>query len=248
MKKKLRVVLALVAALVMVMGASLTAFAADGNTFNGNPMSIEDWTEAGTGVEWELKDGVFSAKGTSQFVFLRFNQNLGENYTIDFDYKQETEAPGSFKNQFIGFGIKEGDSNLTVSGYSLNLVAGFARVMRFEDYNNLFGNHYDGDINMAALENWTHFQIKCENGNKYTITFNDGADRKIEFTDDTFRGGFFQISAYGNMPSYYKNIQIVNTQDVPPTGDPNTPMLWCAMIVLAAAGMAMVALRMRSAK
>ncbi len=166
--------------------------------------SFSDWSNVGTS-EWEEFNGTYSAKEMSQHAYLRLDEPLGDNYAIDFDFKKEDAG---FNNVFIGFGIKEGDANLTESGYSLNLIAGFARVMRYENYNVLFGNHYDGDINMNAFHDWTHIQISCENGRDYAITFNDGQERVIRFTDDTFPGGRFVISAYGGTPCYYKNVQI----------------------------------------
>lgn len=166
--------------------------------------SFADWTNVGTS-EWQEFNGTYSAKEMSQHAYLRLDEPLGDNYVIDFDFKKEDAG---FNNVFIGFGVKEGDSNLTESGYSLNLVSGFARVMRYENYNELFGNHYDGDINMNVFNDWTHIKIACEDGRDYTIAFNDGQERIIRFTDDTFPGGYFVISAYGSTPCYYKNIQI----------------------------------------
>ena len=172
--------------------------------FNGEALTFADFSNVGTS-QWQENEGVISVVDHSQHAYLRLDKLLGNDYTIDFDFKKEDAG---FNNVFIGFGIKDGHANLTESGYSLNLVAGFARVMRYENYDVLFGNHFDGDVNMASFLDWTHIQIACKDGKDYTITFNDGAERKIEFTDETFPGGYFVLSAYGSTPCWYKNIKV----------------------------------------
>lgn len=245
MKRK---VLATFLAVLMLAAMTLTAFAASGTgTFNGETIAFSDWSNAAFGG-WEQKeDGSLAPTELNDFVMFRLEKNLGSEYTVEFDVKQEDLTSG-WQTIQIGFEVNAGE-NFTQSGLMLDLHnAGVARVITFGNANagagvaGSYENPYGGNAAYAPTTEWIHVKIQ-RTGSDFAVSVNDGTEKTISFTTDEYNGGHLVIGAVGSRMVSYKNFAITTpTQedDVPKTGDGFQAALALGLLTAASLGVAAV--------
>ena len=188
-------------------------------TFNGKKVAFSNWQNAAFG-SWEEKNGIISPESDAiDFAILRFNKDLGKEYTIEFDVKQENNDSGWNSIQF-GFEVNAGE-NFTQSGLMADLHnLGFSRVINFlvrdaADTLGSYSNPYGGSGGFSATTNWIHVKL-MRSGNNFLLTFNDGKERSITFSSEEFNGGHFCIASNGFRMVSYKNINIkTEAEDIP---------------------------------
>ncbi len=190
-------------------------------TFNGEPLSFTNWSNAAFS-SWTQEDGVLRADEKVDFALLRLEKDLGENYTVDMDLKQE-DAYSGWNTIQLGFEVNAGENN-TQSGLTLDLHnSGFARIISFKDSNSgglgSYNNPYGGNTNFSGTTEWIHVRI-ARSGNKFKVTINDGTEKSLVFTTDQFNGGHLVIGSVGLRNVIYKNI-VINTdvKDVDVSGN-----------------------------
>lgn len=182
------------------------------NTYNGKEITFAQWSNAGFG-SWEQKDdGTLAPAELTDYTLLRFEQNLGNEYTVEMDVKQEDLTSG-WQTIQIGFDVKEGE-NFTQSGLTLDLHnSGVGRVINCGSANmgasklGSYENPYGGNIEYNATTQWIHVKIERK-GSEFTVTVNDGAEKVISFATEEYNGGYLVIGAVGNRMVSYKNIKI----------------------------------------
>lgn len=219
-----------VVTIVVLLAMLLTCFPAvtlatnATNTLNGEDIPFSQWTNAAFGGWEQLEDGTLVPTELTDFTMLRLEQDLGEEYTIEFDVKQEDNTSGWNTIQ-IGFEVNEGE-NFTQSGFLLDMHNfGVARVIEFSKANSgaevlgSYDNPYGGTIEFSKTTEWIHIKVQRD-GAGFTITINDGTEKVITFLTENFSGGHFVLGAVGNRMVMYKNINIT-TGDAPVV-DPGT--------------------------
>lgn len=182
------------------------------NTYNGEPIDFSQWTSAGFGG-WEQKeDGTIVPTELTDYTLLRLEKNLGNEYTVELDVKQEDINTGWNTIQ-IGFEVKEGE-NFTQSGLTLDLHnAGFGRVIHYGSANmgagqvGSYDNPYGGNVSFSATTEWIHVKIR-RSGSAFTVTVHDGEEKTVSFTTDDYNGGYLCLGAVGKRMVSYRNIVI----------------------------------------
>ncbi len=217
MKRRICVILM---AVLMIMGVTVMSAAA-ANTYNSQPIAFSDWSNAAFGGWEERADGTLVPTELNDYVMLRLEKDLGNEYTVELDVKQEDTTSG-WQTIQIGFEVNPGE-NFTQSGLTLDLHnAGVARVISLPNagagagvvgsYDNPFG----GNAGYNATTNWVHVKIHRA-GSDFTVTVHDGEEKTISFTTDAYNGGYLVLGAVGSRMVSYKNVVVQCPWDVPPT-------------------------------
>ena len=187
------------------------------NTFNGEALTFTDWTQAGDG-EWAETDGILAPTALSEFSMLRLEKDLGENFIVEFDVKQEDLTTG-WQTIQIGFAVNAGE-NFTQSGLVLDLHnAGVGRVITYADKDKgdgsigSYGNPYGGNLAYGPKTEWMHVTI-IRSGDSFVVTFHDGAEKKSTFSSDAFGGGYLVIGSVGSRQVSYTNFVITTDTNV----------------------------------
>lgn len=210
MKRTFAAILMAALLLSCLPAVCLAATAAD--TYNGEEIPFSQWVSAGFGGWEKREDGTIVPTELTDFTLLRLEKNLGNVYTVELDVKQEDNTSGWNTIQ-IGFDVKEGE-NFTQSGLTLDMHnAGVARVINYGSANmgasqpGSYENPYGGTAEFSATTEWIHVKIQ-RNGPDFVITFNDGTEKTISFTCDTYNGGYLVLGAVGSRMVSYRNIVI----------------------------------------
>lgn len=233
-----RNVCAIMLALLLAVMVPVAAFA---NTVDGNDIAFSDWANAGFGSWQEGEDGVLSPAELTDFTLLRLEKDLGEQYTIELDVKQE-DLDSGWQTINIGFEVNEGE-NFTQSGFTLDLHnAGVARVIVYSSANagagtqGSYDNPYGGNLGYAPNTEWRHIKIQRD-GADFTIVIDEDPAQTITFTCDTVSGGHLVLGAVGCRNVSYKNISITTvTETTPEPGDDIVSDTGDPMHVVALAG------------
>ncbi len=197
-------------------------------TFNGTKVAFSSWQNAAFG-SWVEENGVIFPETTGyDFEVLRFNQDLGSSYTVDFDVRQENSYSGWNTIQF-GFEVNAGE-NFTQSGLVMDMHnLGFGRVIYFPVRDSglmatgSYDNPYGGVTRFSGTTGWIHVKL-ARSGDTFKLTYNDGVQKKIIFTTNQFNGGYLCLGSDGFRKISYKNIVIdtISTPDVSGVTDGET--------------------------
>lgn len=222
MKRRICVILM---AVLMITGVTVMSAAA-ANTYNGEPIPFSDWSNAAFAGWEESADGTLVPTELNDYVMLRLEKDLGEEYTVELDVKQEDTTSG-WQTIQIGFEVNAGE-NFTQSGLVLDLHnAGIARVISLPNAGagagvaGSYDNPYGGNIGYNATTNWVHVKIHRA-GSDFTVTIHDGEEKTISFTTDEYDGGYLVLGAVGSRMVSYKNVVVKCGADVPATEPPAT--------------------------
>lgn len=216
MKRVISVVM--LAALLLTCFPVMTFATTATNTLNGEEIPFSQWTNAAFGGWEQLEDGTLVPTELTDFTLLRLEEDLGDEYTVEFDVKQDDLNSG-WQTIQIGFEVNAGE-NFTQSGYTLDLHnAGVGRVIEFSKQNagaevaGSYENPHGGNVGYVPTTEWIHVKIQRA-GADYTITFNDGEEKVISFTSDAHDGGHLVLAAVGNRMVTYRNINITSTKEL----------------------------------
>ncbi len=207
----------IMAALLVLTCTTIVSFATPAdNTYNGEQIDFSMWTNAAFGG-WEQKeDGTISPTELTDFTLLRFEKNLGNEYTVELDVKQE-DLDSGWQTINIGFDVKEGE-NFTQSGLTLDLHnAGVARIINYGSANmgaskeGSYDNPYGGNMGYEPNTEWTHVKI-ARKGADFTVTINNGTEITTSFQTEEYNGGYLVLGAVGCRMVSYRNIQITSTE------------------------------------
>ena len=102
------VTIAVLLAMLLTCFPAVTLATTATNTLNGEEIPFSQWTNAAFGGWEQLEDGTLVPTELTDFTMLRLEQDLGEQYTIEFDVKQEDNTSGWNTIQ-IGFEVNEGE-------------------------------------------------------------------------------------------------------------------------------------------
>lgn len=214
MKRMIALILA--AALALTCMAIVSFAAPADNTYNGETIDFSEWTNAAFGSWEQREDGTIAPTELTDFTLLRLEKNLGNEYTIEMDVKQE-DLDSGWQTINIGFDVKEGE-NFTQSGFTLDLHnAGVARVINYGSANmgaskeGSYDNPYGGSAAYAANTDWMHVKIQRK-GADFTVTIHNGTEITISFQTEAYNGGYLVLGAVGNRMVSYKNIRITSTE------------------------------------
>lgn len=248
MKRNLTALLLAILMLIMLPAAVYA------DTFNGEDIPFTDWTSAGFGGWAQSDDGVIAPTELTDFTLLRLEKDLGDEYTVELDVKQEDLTSG-WQTIQIGFEVNPGE-NFTQSGFVLDLHnAGVGRVIVFSNANSgpsvpgSYDNPYGGNIGYAPNTEWRHVKIQRA-GSEFTITLDNDPAQTITFTCDTVSGGHLVLGAVGQRMVSYKNIVVTTKtqeqepEDNPPkTAESTHVVLIGTLMLVSACGIAALTLR-----
>ena len=216
MKRTLSIILAL--AMLLILAVPFAAYAEEpSNTFNGNPITFSDWSNAGFGG-WKEDVGILKPTTLTEYNMLRFGTALGKNYTVDMDVRQLDTTSG-WQTIQLGFDVAAGE-NFTQSGLVLDMHnAGVCRVITYKDRDKHDGtpgsydNPYGGNGDYVASTDWFHITI-TRAGSNYTVKV---AGTTLNFKTDGYNGGYLVLGSVGSREVNYKNVKITSnaTEEVP---------------------------------
>ena len=245
-----RSVTAFLLAVLMLIALPVAVFA---DSFNGEELTFADWSNAAFGGWAQNDDGVIAPTELTDFTLLRLEKDLGDEYTIEFDVKQDDLTSG-WQTIQIGFEVNAGE-NFTQSGFTLDLHnAGVARVIVFSSANSgpsvpgSYENPYGGNLGYAPNTEWRHIKIQ-RSGNEFTINLDNDPAQTITFTCDTVSGGHLVLGAVGQRMVSYKNIVITTgSEEVAPpnTGDSANLLLVSVLMLFAATGLVVMCARKKN--
>lgn len=219
-----RNVMAILVAVLMLVMMPVAAMA---HTYNDAEITFAEWSNAAFGG-WEQKeDGTLVPTELTDFTLLRLDKDLGDEYTVEFDVKQDDLNSG-WQTIQIGFEVNAGE-NFTQSGFTLDMHnAGVARVIEFSKANagasvlGSYDNTY-GQIGYVPNTEWRHIKIQRA-GSNFTITIDNDTNAVISFTCDTVSGGHLVLGAVGGRMVSYRNVVVTdgNKTAEPPVVNPGT--------------------------
>lgn len=216
MKRAVSIVLSLVMTLLCMGMTALAQEPGEGNTYNGQSITLSDWNNVGEG-SWSENDGVISSDGNAEWLLLQFGTQLQGNYVIEYDVQQENID----RNLSIltGFEVNQSE-NYTTSGLTFEMHNyGLARLYDTaisRQSEQAFGgcnNPYGGMETYGATTEWIHVRIQRVD-NAFTVEYYDGTAHMISCVLEDYNGGYLVLGANPYRKISFKNITITDNMTV----------------------------------